>query len=61
MQSYVNDIAKMYFYCLRNIARILFILSEEECKIGVHTFVISRLDYMVYMGMLHILQRVQNN
>ena len=43
MQSHVNAIAKICFHFLRNIARIRRILSEEECKIIVNTFVISRL------------------
>ena len=66
MQSHVNAIAKRCFYYLRNIARIRRFLSEEECKVIVHTFVISRLDYcnVLLYGLpgktLHILQRVQN-
>ena len=49
MQSHVNAIAKMCFYYLRNIARIRRNLSEEESKISVHNFVISRLDCSIIM------------
>ena len=41
----VNTTAINCGYYLSNITRIHLILSEEECKIIVHTFVISRLDY----------------
>ena len=66
MQGHVNTIAKNCFYYLKNIPRIRHLLSEEECKIIVHTFVISKLDYcnVLLYGLpkktLHILQRVQN-
>ena len=67
MEAHMHTIAKnCFFYYLRNIAGIQHILSEEECKRIVHTFVISRLDYFnIYMyglakKMLHILRRVQN-
>ena len=66
MQAHVNTIAKNCFYYLRNIARIRRMLSEEDCKAIVHTFVISRLDYcnVLLYGLpkktLHTLQRVQN-
>lgn len=66
MQTHVNAIAKVCFYHLRNIARIRRRLSDEECKIIVHAYVISRLDYcnVLLYGLpdttLQILQRVQN-
>ena len=48
-------------------AKICLIFSEEECKIIVHTFIISRLDncnvpilYGIHGETLYILQRVQN-
>ena len=45
MKTHENAIAKLCFHYLRNIARIYRLISDGECKIIVHTFVISRLDY----------------
>ena len=46
MQSHVNAIAKRCFHYLRNIARIrCLLILEEECKVIVHTFVITMLNY----------------
>ena len=44
-QSHINQISRIAFFHLRNIAKVRHILSQNDAEKLVHAFVTSRLDY----------------
>jgi exonuclease III len=66
MEKQVNAISRSCFYQIRNIGKIRKFLTDDTCKILVHSLVTSRLDYgnAILYGitktLISKLQRVQN-
>ena len=64
--TYVNDVCKCAFYCLRTISRIRKYLSTQTTEILIHAFVTFKLDhcnsllYNVPKNVIKKLQSVQN-
>ncbi|XP_061590906.1 uncharacterized protein LOC133456448 [Cololabis saira] len=65
-KPYVNQVCKIAFFHLRNIAKIRKILSQRDAEKLVHAFVSSRLDYCNVLlagcpsNLLNRLQLIQN-
>ena len=67
MSDHISSICKSANFHLRNIARIRKFISEDSCKILVHSLITSRIDYAnatlygLPVHQLNRLQRILNN
>ena len=63
MLPHVTAVCKSSFFLLRNIFEIRKFLSYDTCKILIHVFITSRIDYcnsLLYGQLKCILQRLQS-
>ena len=47
LKLHINQVCKIAFFHLRNIAKIRSILSQGDAEKLIHAFVTSRLDYCI--------------